>query len=43
LHVPDQERGDFDQHMQDLGYPFEDERDNPAYRMFLAEEPVLSP
>jgi len=37
VQVPEAERGDFDQHMKDLGYPFEDESDNPAYRMFLAE------
>ena len=37
VQVPDAERNEFDQHLKDLGYPFEDESDNPAYRMFLAE------
>jgi threonine dehydratase len=34
--VPDAERMQFDQHLKDLGYPYWDESDNPAYRMFLA-------
>lgn len=38
VQVPDAERAEFDQHLKDLGYPFEDESDNPVYRMFLAEE-----
>jgi threonine dehydratase len=34
--VPDADRKEFDQHLSDLGYPYWDESDNPAYRMFLA-------
>jgi threonine dehydratase len=34
--VPEAEQQEFDQHLQDLGYPYWDESDNPAYRMFLA-------
>jgi threonine dehydratase len=34
--VPEAERQEFEQHLQDLGYPYWDESDNPAYRMFLA-------
>lgn len=36
IQVPDAERADFEQHLQDLGYPYADESENPAYRMFLA-------
>ncbi len=36
VQVPIAERGEFDQHLTDLGYPFEDESDNLAYKMFLA-------
>ena len=37
VQVPEAERAEFDQHLTDLGYPFEDESDNPAYQMFLAD------
>ncbi|MFQ5634568.1 MAG: threonine ammonia-lyase, biosynthetic [Gammaproteobacteria bacterium] len=37
VQVPRAERAEFDRHIQELGYPFEDESDNPAYRMFLAQ------
>jgi len=37
VQVPKAECGDFDQHLTDLGYPFDDESENPAYQMFLAE------
>ena len=37
VQVPESERDEFDEHLRDLGYPFEDESDNPAYKMFLAE------
>ncbi|MBT8440923.1 MAG: threonine ammonia-lyase, biosynthetic [Gammaproteobacteria bacterium] len=37
VQVPESEREEFDQHLRDLGYRFEDESDNPAYKMFLAE------
>ena len=32
----DAELAEFEQHLQDLGYPYADESVNPAYRMFLA-------
>ncbi|HHQ14481.1 MAG TPA: threonine ammonia-lyase, biosynthetic [Chromatiales bacterium] len=35
IQVPDSEQQDFSQHLKELGYPFRDETDNPAYRMFL--------
>jgi threonine dehydratase len=37
VQVPTAERSEFDQHLTDLGYPFQDESENPAYQMFLAE------
>ncbi|MFW2404431.1 MAG: threonine ammonia-lyase, biosynthetic [Gammaproteobacteria bacterium] len=37
VQVPESERDEFDEHLRDLGYPFEEESDNPAYKMFLAE------
>ncbi len=36
IQVPDADRADFEQHLEDLGYPYADESGNPAYRMFLA-------
>jgi threonine dehydratase len=36
IQVADSERSEFDQYLTDLGYPFWDESDNPAYQMFLA-------
>ncbi len=36
VQVPETEREQFDQHLHALGYPYWDESDNPAYRMFLA-------
>ena len=36
VQVPDAEHDAFDQHLQDLDYPYWDESQNPAYRMFLA-------
>jgi threonine dehydratase len=35
LHVPLADRARFTERMRALGYPFEDETENPAYRMFL--------
>jgi threonine dehydratase len=35
LQVPATDRGRFDERMAALGYPYEDETANPAYRMFL--------
>ena len=37
VQVPASERAQFDQHLTDLGYPFADESDNPACRMFLTD------
>jgi threonine dehydratase len=34
--VPEEEITEFDRHLQELGYPYWDESNNPAYRMFLA-------
>jgi threonine dehydratase len=36
IQVPAAERSVFEQHLEDLGYPYADESENPAYRMFLA-------
>jgi threonine dehydratase len=36
VQVPVTDRIEFDQHLLELGYPYWDESDNPAYRMFLA-------
>jgi len=36
IQVADGDRADFEQHLEDLGYPYADESQNPAYRMFLA-------
>ena len=35
LQVPQGERGEFQKFLEDVGYEFEDETANPAYRMFL--------
>ncbi|MBL4633983.1 MAG: threonine ammonia-lyase, biosynthetic [Kofleriaceae bacterium] len=35
VQVPDAERSDFEAHLQKLGYPYWDETENPAYRLFL--------
>ncbi len=35
LQVPDDDREAFDAFLDSLGYPFEQETDNPAYRLFL--------
>jgi threonine dehydratase len=36
MHVPPADRGRFAERLAHLGYPHEDETDNPSYRMFLA-------
>jgi len=36
LHVPAADRARFAERLRARGYPFEEETDNPAYRMFLA-------
>ena len=36
MHVPPGDRPRFFERLRALGYPFEDETSNPAYRMFLA-------
>jgi len=36
VQVPETDLEEFDRHLQELGYPYWDESDNPAYRMFLA-------
>jgi threonine dehydratase len=35
LQVPEQDRGRFERYLDELGYAFSDETDNPAYRLFL--------
>jgi threonine dehydratase len=35
LQVPQQDRGRFERYLDELGYAFSDETDNPAYRLFL--------
>jgi threonine dehydratase len=35
MHVPPADRARFAERLRALGYPFEDETANPAYRMFL--------
>ena len=37
VQVPDSELGDLRRHLEVLGYAHEDETNNPAYRMFLAD------
>ncbi|WP_205662178.1 threonine ammonia-lyase, biosynthetic [Alteromonas flava] len=34
--LPEQSRAEFDQHLAALGYAFEEQSDNPAYKFFLA-------
>ena len=36
VQVPAAERGEFSEHLATLGYPYWDETDNPAYRLFLS-------
>jgi len=36
IQVPDDELERFHRHLDDLGYPYADESENPVYRMFLA-------
>ena len=36
MHVPPDDRGRFATRLRELGYPHEDETDNPSYRMFLS-------
>jgi threonine dehydratase len=38
IQVPEADRGRFNGFLQDLGYPFWEETDNPAYRCFLQSE-----
>lgn len=35
MQVPDNEQGQFQEFLQDIGYPWWDETGNPAYRLFL--------
>lgn len=39
IQVPDDEFDTFMEHIQQLNYPYWDESDNPAYRLFLASGP----
>jgi threonine dehydratase len=33
--LPDDQRNDFHSHLEQLGYQYKDETENPAYRVFL--------
>lgn len=35
--IPDDSRTEFDEHLQKLGYQFEEQTDNPAYKFFLSD------
>lgn len=35
--LPDESRADFDDHLKKLGYLFEEQTDNPAYKFFLSD------
>ena len=35
IQVPENELEEFEQHLEDLGYPYWDESLNPAYKLFL--------
>jgi threonine dehydratase len=35
--IPQQGRGEFDQHVEKLGYQFREETNNPAYKFFLSD------
>lgn len=37
VQVPEEQRTQFSRHLEDLGYPYRDESENAAYRMFLAK------
>ena len=39
LQVPDSDTGKFYESLDQLGYPYLDETDNPAYRLFLGALP----
>ena len=41
IQVPDEESDELEAHLADLGYSYSEESDNPAYAMFLAQEPGL--
>jgi threonine dehydratase len=38
VQVPEESRAEFYAYLEDLGYPYWDETDNPAYRLFLGNE-----
>ena len=38
MQVPPEDRAAFQDFLDGLGYPYWDENDNPAYRLFLAPE-----
>ncbi|HEV7799828.1 MAG TPA: threonine dehydratase, partial [Burkholderiales bacterium] len=35
MQVPAQDKKKFERFLQELGYPYQDESANPAYRLFL--------
>jgi len=38
VQIPPQEKAEFELHVRELKYPYSEETDNPAYRMFLGSE-----
>lgn len=42
FNIPEEGRDDFDAHLQKLGYKYEEQTDNPAYRFFLSDLNNLS-
>ena len=35
--IPQEARSEFDEHLEELGYQYEEQTDNPAYRFFLSD------
>jgi threonine dehydratase len=36
IQVPEEDKADFRKFLENLGYAYDEESDNPAYRLFLA-------
>jgi threonine dehydratase len=41
VQVPGEEKGEFMEHLDTLGYAYREETDNPAYKLFLGVEPDM--
>ncbi len=37
FNIANEDRAEFDEHLQELGYKYEEQTDNPAYRFFLSD------